>query len=67
MNNITNEQINELAKQKEREYIKRWSQENKEHLREYQKQYREQNREKFREYKNNYWRKQAVKELVDNK
>ncbi len=52
MNNLTDKQLEELAKEKQREYQRKW---------------REENPDKVREYNKRYWRRKALEELKENK
>ena len=52
MNNLTDEQLEELAREKQREYLREW---------------RKKNPDKVKEYNERYWRRRAIRELKENK
>ncbi len=52
MNNLTDKEIQELAREKQREYQREW---------------RRNNPDKVREYNQSYWRRRAIRELKENK
>ena len=52
MNNLTDKQLEELAKEKQREYQREW---------------RKKNPDKVKEYNQRYWRKKALEMLKENK
>jgi len=52
MNNLTDKEIQELAREKQREYQRSW---------------RMRNPEKIKEYNQRYWRKKALEMLRENK
>jgi len=49
---LTNEQLEELAREKQREYLREW---------------RKKNPDKVKEYNQRYWRRRAIRELKENK
>ena len=49
---LTDEQIKELARELQREYLRLW---------------RKKNRDKIKEYNERYWRRRAIRELKENK
>ena len=51
MKKLTDEQIKELAREKQREYLREW---------------RKRNPDKVREYNERYWRRRALRELKEN-
>jgi len=52
MNNLTDKEIQKLARQKQREYLREW---------------RRNNPDKVRKYNKSYWRRRAIRELKENK
>lgn len=52
MNNLTDKEIQELAKELQREYMRLW---------------RKKNRDKLKEYNERYWRKKALEMLKESK
>ena len=52
MNNLTDKQLEELAKEKQREYQREW---------------RKKNPDKVKEYNKSYWERRALRELKENK
>lgn len=50
MKKLTDKQLEELAREKQREYLREW---------------RRNNPDKVREYNQRYWRKKALEELED--
>jgi len=52
MKKLTDEQIKELAREKQREYLREW---------------RKRNPDKIKEYNQRYWRKKALEMLKENK
>ena len=52
MKKLTDEQIQELAKELQREYLREW---------------RRNNPDKVRKYNQSYWRRRAIRELKENK
>ena len=49
---LINEQLEELAREKQREYLREW---------------RKKNPDKVKEYNQRYWRRRAIRELKENK
>mgnify|MGYP000864639481 FL=1 len=49
---LTDEQIKELARELQREYLRLW---------------RKKNPDKIKEYNERYWRRRAIRELKENK
>jgi hypothetical protein len=52
MNNLTDKEIQELAREKQREYLREW---------------RRNNPDKVKEYNQRYWRKKALEMLKESK
>jgi len=52
MKKLTDKQLEELAREKQREYLREW---------------RRNNPDKVREYNKSYWRRRAIRELKENK
>jgi len=52
MNNLTDKEIQELAREKQREYLREW---------------RKKNPDKVKEYNKRYWRKKALEMLKESK
>ena len=50
MNNLTDKEIQELAREKQREYLREW---------------RKKNPDKVKEYNQRYWRRRALRELKE--
>ena len=67
MNTLTEKQLEELAKEKRREYHRKWREENRERINEYARKWREENPDKVKKYNENYWKRKALEELKDNK
>ncbi len=69
MNNLTDKEIQELAREKQREYLREWRRNNPDKVREYNQRYREwrkKNPDKVKEYNQRYWRKKALEMLKEN-
>lgn len=56
--------IEDKAKQLQKEYNQQWRKKNKKKVAEYNRQYRLKNKKKFAEYRKNYWLRKAAK--LDN-
>lgn len=78
---LTEEQLNELAKEARREYgrerykknrerilsyQKEWRKKNPEKARAYQKKWRDNNKEYIKAYEQEYWRKKALEKLEED-
>ena len=78
MKKLTDEQLEELAREKQREYLREWRKKNpdkvkeynkkqREYMREYMREWRKKNPDKVKEYNQRYWRRRAIRELKENK
>jgi len=67
MNTLTEKQLEELAKEKRREYHRKWREENRERINEYARKWRKKNPDKVKEYNQRYWENKALEELKENK
>lgn len=63
MESIKKERLEEKAKEKKREYFRRYREKNREKLNEYQRKWRQENKDKVKEYNENYWIGKAEEEL----
>lgn len=59
---LTDKELQEQAKERQREYHRKWREENREEYNEYQKKWRRENKEKVKEYNQNYWKKKVIEE-----
>ncbi len=57
------DKLDQLARKAQREYKRKWNQENREHINRYARNWRKKNKDKVREYQKRYWRKKALEML----
>ncbi len=59
------DKLDQLAKKAQREYKRKWNQENREHINRYAREWRKKNPDKVKEYNQRYWRKKALEMLKE--
>lgn len=62
-NSISEKELEEMAREQQREYMRRWRRENKDKVNAYMRKYRKENPEKIAEINKRYWKKKALEEM----
>ncbi len=64
---ITKAELERLAAEERRRYMRDWREKNREHLREYNRRWKSENKEKLAESKQKYWEHKALERLAKEK
>ena len=60
---IKDKELEEMAREKQREYMRNWRKENKDKVNAYMRKYRKENPEKIAEINKRYWKNKVLEEM----